>query len=180
MSNFPPPQDESEKSTMELPSTSPDADKYNVDFHDTRSDTLIKKHDTAVLSNKNLPRRYGNTPIQGNTASLGDNREVILVIRGMVERLEMQENKPVILGRFDLKSRNAPTVDLTPYGAADRGVSREHASLHLEGDRLYITDLRSTNGTFLAGKRLDPNIPAVIRKGDELVLGRLTVQILFR
>lgn len=143
-------------------------------------DGFLRKPDTALLSPKNAMRR--NTPIQvtGSTASLGENREIILVIRGMVERLVMKESQPVILGRSDMRTRYVPDVDLTPYGALDRGVSREHSRLNLEGDHLYITDLDSTNGTFLSGKKLDPNVPTLIRKGDELLLGRLAVQILFR
>ncbi|HEX2621680.1 MAG TPA: FHA domain-containing protein [Phototrophicaceae bacterium] len=142
---------------------------------------VTRKPDTAILSPKSSLRRT-LSPIQvsGDTSSLGENHEIILVIRGMVERLVVKENKPIILGRSDMRTRFVPDIDLTPYGALDRGVSREHSRIHLEGDRLYISDLDSTNGTFLAGKRLDPNTPTLIRKGDELVLGRLAVQILFR
>jgi hypothetical protein len=143
-------------------------------------DAYSKKHDTAILPNKNYLRRAAPVQVSGDTASLGENREIILVIRGMVERLVLKDNQPVILGRSDMKTRFVPDVDLTPYGALDRGVSREHSRIHLDGDHLYITDLDSTNGTFLAGKRLDPNVPTLIRKGDELLLGRLAVQILFR
>jgi hypothetical protein len=145
-------------------------------------DEMSKKHDTAVLANKPQVRRalQQTAPDEHQTASLGENREIILVIRGMVERLVLPEDKRIILGRTDVKSRFLPDVDLTPYGALDRGVSREHASLHLQGDRLYVTDLNSTNGTYLAGKKLDPNTPSVLRKGDELLLGRLPVQVLFR
>lgn len=140
------------------------------------------KHDTAVLEGKSPFRRALQQKSTGEhqTASLGENREIILVIRGMVERLILQDDKRIILGRTDVKSRFLPDVDLTPYGALDRGVSREHASLHLDGDRLYVTDLGSTNGTFLSGNKLDPNVPSILRKGDELLLGRLPVQVLFR
>lgn len=147
---------------------------------DDPSITRSRKPDTAVLSNKNYFRRAITVKLSNGTASVGENREIILVIRGMVERLMLKEDKRLILGRTDVKSRHMPDVDLTPYGALDRGVSRDHASLHLEGDRLYVTDLNSTNGTFLAGKRLDPHVSSVLRKGDELLLGRLPVQVLFR
>lgn len=145
-----------------------------------RSDTITRRPDTAILSPKNSLRKLSPIQVTGDTTSLGENHEIILVIRGMVERLAIKDNKPVILGRSDMRTRFVPDVDLTPYGALDRGVSREHSRLHLEEDRLYITDLDSTNGTFLAGKRLDPHVATLIRKGDELVLGRLAVQILFR
>jgi hypothetical protein len=144
-------------------------------------DSLIRKPDTAILPNKNILRRF-SSPIQisGDTSSLSQMHEIILVIRGMVERIEMKAEKPITLGRSDMRTRFVPDIDLTPYGALERGVSREHAQLHLEGDHLFITDLESTNGTFIGSKRLEPRVPAQIHKGDELLLGRLAVQILFR
>ena len=117
---------------------------------------------------------------QENTARLEGKREVILVIRGMIERLTLDQSEVFQLGRFEDKDRSATQIDLTAYGALDRGVSRLHAQIHLEEDYLYVTDLGSTNGTFLAGRRLKPNISARLRKGDELMLGRLPVQVMFR
>jgi hypothetical protein len=105
---------------------------------------------------------------------------VILVIRGMVERVVMEEGITYHLGRYDLGAKGNDEIDLTPYGAIDRGVSRVHATLHLEGDFLYITDLGSTNGTYLSGNRLEAETPTVVHKGDEVLLGRLAVQIMFR
>lgn len=152
------------------------------ELEDSLNKELLSKHDTAILANKPQVRRALQQQATGEhqTASLGENREIILVIRGMVERLILPDDKRIILGRTDVKSRFLPDVDLTPYGALDRGVSREHASLHLQGDRLFVTDLNSTNGTYLAGKKLDPHTPSILRKGDELLLGRLPVQVLFR
>jgi hypothetical protein len=138
------------------------------------------KVDTAVIAKNLLRSKPGETKIPDGLLGPTDKREIILVIRGMVERRVMQENKPIVLGRADMKSRFLPDVDLTPYGALDRGVSREHATLQLDGDSLYVTDLDSTNGTILAGKRLTPHVKTILRKGDELLLGRLPVQVLFR
>lgn len=153
----------------------------NGDHADYYLDSLARKPDTAILPNKNILRRF-SSPIQisGDTSSLSEMHEIILVIRGMVERVEMKADKPITLGRSDMRTRFVPDIDLTPYGALERGVSREHAQLHLEGDHLFITDLESTNGTFIASKRVEPRVPTQIHKGDELLLGRLAVQILFR
>lgn len=141
-------------------------------------------HDTGILKAKSHARRpsHGDQdqdiPIE--LVQTAGQREAILLIRGMVERLVLKEKTPITLGRTDIKSRTIPDVDLTPYGALDRGVSREHATLHIEGDRIFVTDLGSTNGTFLNGLRLRAHTPTAIRKGDELMLGRLAVQVLFR
>ena len=139
----------------------------------------LSKPDTAVLASTRL-RRSSKGSISQGTVSFGEQRELILVIRGIVERIILPEDQSIVLGRSDARLRYHADVDLTPYGALDRGVSREHARVYTEGGHLYIVDMNSTNGTFLAGKRLDPNAPTLLRKGDELLLGRLPVQILFR
>lgn len=131
----------------------------------------------ALSANRAKARQQSD---QDNHLAPGDKQELILLIRGMVERLTITENVTIVLGRADSVKRYYPEVDLTPYGALDRGVSREHAHLKLEEGRLIITDLGSTNGTFLAGERLQPNTPTVINRGDELLLGRLAVQIMLR
>lgn len=135
--------------------------------------------ETAVLSKNQVIRHANRAKAAHGTVSFGQH-EIILVIRGMVERLMISEDKTVLLGRGDPQSRFNPEVDLTPYGALDRGVSREHARLHVEDGRLYVTDLGSTNGTFLGAKKLKPNEATLIGKGDELLLGRLSVQVMFR
>jgi hypothetical protein len=138
-----------------------------------------ERSQTAILTPRR--RRKGIIPgIFSGEASFGDSqREVILIIRGMVERLLLTENQPVVLGRSDLSTRFHPDVDMTPYGAVDRGVSRAHARLHIEGRKLYVTDLGSTNGTYISNKKLTPNKPQVLRKGEDLMLGRLSVRVLF-
>ncbi len=137
--------------------------------------------ETAVLSDNNpMLKRMIRQNTGVGTASLGEGREVILVIRGMVERVMMQEGKTYKLGRFEVSSRKPEEIDLSPYGALDRGVSRVHAQLTMLNDRIFITDLTSTNGTYLAGQRLRPNEAMMLRKGDELLIGRLPVQVLFR
>ena len=47
-----------------------------------------------------------------------------------------------------------------------RGISRIHGKISREGGFYYVTDLNSTNGTFLNGGRLDVHEKARLRKGD--------------
>ena len=73
-----------------------------------------------------------------------------------------------------------PDIDLTPYQAYANGVSRLHAVLKREGKRVFVMDLGSSNGTYLNGKRLQPNIDQTLNHGDMLALGKLKIQILLR
>ncbi|GAB4508499.1 MAG: hypothetical protein OHK0046_01130 [Anaerolineae bacterium] len=107
-------------------------------------------------------------------------RELVMVVRGMVERLMLYDGMTIILGRGTGEDDTIYQVDLRPYDASQRGVSRQHASIDMHDGTLYLTDLGSTNGTWLAGKRIEPHQPAPINKGDEIILGRLVIQVLFR
>jgi hypothetical protein len=155
------------------------------DSNPYKNKTLITRktqRETGILPD-DLPQLRRNPPqpdVNGSTATLGEQRELILVIRGMIERLVVKENNEFMLGRFEPAARKTNEVDLTPYGAMDRGVSRLHAKIHLQDNHLYITDLGSTNGTVLGGVKLEPDKPTLLRKGDELMVGRLAIQVLFR
>lgn len=146
----------------------------------TSPDEMASSSDTAILARSTL-RRLRAEREQAITGAdiVGDRHEVILVIRGMVERRVLADQEAIVLGRTDPRTRVEVDLDLTPYGALDRGVSRMHARLHLDGNHLYVTDLDSTNGTFLADRKLTPHKPELLRKGDQLVLGRLNVQVMF-
>jgi pSer/pThr/pTyr-binding forkhead associated (FHA) protein len=50
----------------------------------------------------------------------------------------------------------------------------------LEEGKIFIEDLNSTNGTFVNQKQLEPHTPTEISSGDQLLLGRLGIQLLFR
>jgi hypothetical protein len=46
------------------------------------------------------------------------------------------------------------------HGHADKEISTQHCRLSRKGSALYIEDLDSRNGTWLAGHRLSPHDPA--------------------
>lgn len=55
----------------------------------------------------------------------------------------------------------------------ETSISRMHAKFSRNGNKIYITDLNSTNGTFRNGMRLTPNASEIIEPGDEIRLGKL-------
>lgn len=115
-----------------------------------------------------------------NAATLGKAREVLLLVESGIRRLEVHNDTTYLLGRFIKSTPRGKHVDLSPFGAQDKGVSRIHAQLHMEDNRLYITDMDSTNGTFLDGVRLLPHQPQILRQGSQVLLGRLAMQIMYK
>lgn len=79
----------------------------------------------------------------------------------LTEKNGIQEIKlthlPAVLGR---KPEEAD------YILTDEGVSRKHLQIFLQDTKLFITDIGSTNGTFLNTQRLEIDMPVEIREGD--------------
>ncbi len=59
--------------------------------------------------------------------------------------------------------------------ALDRYVSRRHARLRIEADALRLVDLRSRNGTRLAGKPVVGSVPLPV--GTPFVVGRTILRV---
>lgn len=140
---------------------------------------------TAALppDSSRLQRLLQTQKIEDPNVSFSTQVEVTMIVRGVPERLTFEQAPTLVLGRCvfaDSPSDHSADIDLEPYGASQRGVSRAHARLDLLSHRyLYITDLNSTNGTYVNGKRLRPYEPTILSKADKLVLGRLPIQIFF-
>ncbi|MCR4744093.1 MAG: FHA domain-containing protein [Lachnospiraceae bacterium] len=58
----------------------------------------------------------------------------------------------------------------------DSGVSRIHACIRKTGNRYFINDLNSTNGTCLNERRLQPDENAEITDGDIIKFGHVTMR----
>lgn len=94
--------------------------------------------------------------------------------------LPLGDRTEFTLGRVSDAQPIMPDIDLTPYQAYANGVSRLHAVLKREGKRVFVMDLGSSNGTYLNGKRLQPNVDQTLNHGDMLALGKLKIQILLK
>lgn len=55
--------------------------------------------------------------------------------------------------------------------ADDEQISRRHAVINWDGQRCSVTDLASSNGTFVNGNRVPPHTPYPLHSGDRLRLG---------
>lgn len=55
----------------------------------------------------------------------------------------------------------------------DHSVSRIHARFDRQGDKVFLTDMNSTNGTYKNGLRMQPQETVEIEPGDEIRFGSL-------
>jgi hypothetical protein len=85
----------------------------------------------------------------------------------------------VTLGRYN-PGEIPPTVDLTPYNGSLMGVSRQHAVVNRTSDGYALTDLGSTNGTWLNDTRLNAQKAYPMHSGDMLRLGQVALHVYFR
>lgn len=145
---------------------------------------LASRPTTQTLSTEQLGslNQHPNINISSvNVHKVTDDTLVSIQFNDNQERVNLSLIKTdVIFGRKDETIQLFPDVDLTPFGALEKGVSRKHAALRRKDDMLTVIDLGSANGTYLNGQRLSPNQPHVVRDGDEVSFGKLTTHIFFK
>lgn len=136
----------------------------------------------ATLPTREIAEVTNNLYSRANwgTARFSQESWIILHIREAAEPLVVRPTDELVLGRVDLSSLVRPDVDLAPFGAIEKGVSRIHAAICRNEDTLLLIDKESSNGTYLNGQRLLTDQPRVLRDGDEIRLGRLVMHIYFR
>lgn len=130
---------------------------------------------TAELSEQAMIGKAGPVP-PASTSSAA----FALNIISANKVLPLPESGEFILGRVSEGQSMLPDIDLGPYKAYEAGVSRMHAMLTIDGERITIMDMESANGTRLNGTLLSPNISYPLKNGDILTLGKFKIQVIFR
>jgi len=89
------------------------------------------------------------------------------------------EEKIFILGRASAKIKTKePLVDLTSL-SVDYGISRTHALFTKTKDGYQITDLDSSNGTWIENERIVPQRPYEVESGSRIRMGRLNMLVFY-
>jgi hypothetical protein len=122
-----------------------------------------------------------NTPDEAQT-HFASTMMLLLVLKEAARVLLLQphQGREYVIGRVE-GSTVAVDVDLTPYQARERGVSRHHVAITRAPEHhcLMVRDLQSDNGTYLNGQRLRPAETRVLSHGDDLRLGQLELLVHF-
>lgn len=132
--------------------------------------------EVAVLD---APRAPKPPPLVGQTVNTAELPKMLMVLIPLSsQRIALPLNKGrLVVGRGTAGQDDPPALDMNLYHGAEFGVSRTHAVIQMTEQGIIITDLNSTNGTFLNNFRLPPDLPYPLQNGDEVQFGSLLVHI---
>lgn len=147
----------------------PDGDAFSLDnviskdmsrdvmCHPAEKERMIQ---TGADLKEKEPDYYGNTVFFDSRQA---EYKLYAVDRRNKQHIELRKF-PFTIGKM------AGCVD---YVLADNSVSRIHAKFDRQGDKVLLTDMNSTNGTYKNGLRMQPQETVEIEPGDEIRFGSL-------
>jgi hypothetical protein len=89
--------------------------------------------------------------------------EVLETPNSAPEMKKLISSFPCVIGR-----------DGCDFNVPDQHMSRRHAEISLQGNKFFISDLESRNGTFIGETRLPPRTPTPLNSSTVVWLGRRT------
>ena len=168
-----------------------DASASGYEEDETLDDRLQDKKTKALgpsdsnnLANsqtKNLIDNFGTKQFADSKALMTPQDRLPHTLRFLIRegngKIEKSTRVSLVLGR---KNSTLPVdVDLTPFGAVQLGISRQHVKIEPRTTHLVIKDLNSINGTLLNRFQMKSGHFYDLSDGDELKLGRMHITIRF-
>src|SRR5258708_22235412 len=144
----------------------------------TELDKLTTREFAAVTPSNGIIAQRTNSH-ETQSEYLNQSTYLTLELLDTNRKIYLQTQGHISFGRADPVTNWKPTIDLTPYGAIERGVSRAHADLYFESDQVFILELGSQNGTRVNGMPVQTGQAQQVRNGDVIELGRLRVVVNF-
>ena len=109
-----------------------------------------------------------------------ENKSFILYYPDAEEVINIPDQNEFTIGRFVEGQVITPDVDLNPFEAYDKGVSRLHATIRIdkEKEKIYVIDLGSANGSSVNGYEIPANSEVPLNHGDVLSLGKFNMRVI--
>ena len=139
------------------------------------SETLITR---SIKPNDITHQALGEIPPEQKKALETDSLTLQILDGGQL--LPLANRNEFTIGRVSDGQTIMPDIDLSIYGAYEGGVSRLHAVLKKNNQKIIIMDLGSSNGTFLNGVRLKRENEYPLSHGNIISLGKLKMQFLLQ
>ena len=96
----------------------------------------------------------------------------VCAVAGPLQGMSWPVKKAVTVGRD-------PSCTIA-YPAGTNGVSRNHCRIEVQGSQVTVTDLGSSYGTYIGGRRISPNAPVAIQKNTEICIGGEHIRLMLR
>jgi hypothetical protein len=135
---------------------------------------------TQAITEEQIAEDLKNKALQTETVAPPVNSWISLHLMDSGKILPLASRNEFTLGRLSEGQPIMPDIDLTPYQAYASGVSRLHAVVKRDAERVLVMDLGSSNGTYVNGRRINPHVEESLSHGDILALGKLKIQVLLR
>ncbi|CAN5451294.1 hypothetical protein BH11ARM1_BH11ARM1_14080 [soil metagenome] len=110
------------------------------------------------------------TPLQDSQIAAGHIAKLVLKRHGAETDIDFPINPPAIIGRFD-PAVGPIDIDLGQLEPEGNYISRKHSKITCDDNGWKITDLGSSNGTFILGTDFEKVEEAEITDGTEIALG---------
>jgi hypothetical protein len=133
--------------------------------------------ETLILSENLSPAEFKELL---GTAFFNENASLLLHIEGHNNPLSVNPTPKTYMGRSEESTPECLHIDLTPYGAKEKGVSRLHVVLYRTHVTLSLEDLNSTNRTYINGAMIPVRQVQMLHDGDEIMLGALRIRLAFQ
>ena len=123
---------------------------------------------------------YDTNSLERSTKPFPRNGLLELFVVDCHDSMVVAPQSELVLGRRSLGGVQ-PHIDLSLWGAYEKGVSRCHAKLLLDADgQLCIVALDSANGTFVNGQKLETGQRYVLQEFDDIRLGHMTLNVSYQ
>lgn len=103
-------------------------------------------------------------------------RVILAPVNIAADPLALEIRGDVVIGSNE-DAESEPDVNLAGWEGYQHGVSRRHLMLRPSRNKLFLMDLRSTNGTQINGLPLGVGWAYALQDGDLVSLGRLHMHV---
>jgi hypothetical protein len=135
---------------------------------------------TQAITDEQIAEDLRKKSLRPDTVAAPTNSWISLHLMDSGKILPLASRNEFTLGRLSEGQPIMPDIDLTPYQAYASGVSRLHAVVKRDAEKVLVMDLGSSNGTYVNGRRINPHVEESLSHGDILALGKLKIQVLLR
>ncbi|MDE5932738.1 MAG: FHA domain-containing protein [Lachnospiraceae bacterium] len=123
---------------------------------------VSEENESRTVSQEKTEIQYGETVFFDTRKQKAENK---------LYSLDKKNRKHITLTQFPFSIGKMPgCVDCV---LTDASISRLHARIEKRGEKVFLTDMNSTNGTYKNGLRMEPSATVEIEPGDEIRFGKL-------